>query len=320
MKASAQTRPAPILDMHLHAFRAADQGPPPVSICVPLSIPPAENGANWGAAFGAFLKNPTCAHPIHSPLTDKELMDRTLAIMERRNVIGVASGPLVNEWRKVSGDRIIPGLFFDLGPGAPSAGEMRALFKAGRYSVLGEVIIQYQGIEPGDAKFEPYLALAEEMDIPVGIHVGPGPPGAPYLGFQGYRARLHSPLVVEEALLRHPRLRMWLMHAGWPMLDDLLAVLWTHPQLYVDVGVISFGIPRPVFHRYLRSLVETGFGNRVMFGSDQMVWPEALEVAIQSIETATFLTPAQKRDILYNNAARFLRLSREQIARHNGRK
>ena len=52
-----------------------------------------------------------------------------------------------------------------------------------------------------------------------------------------------------------------------------------------------------------------------MFGSDQMVWPEAIEVSIDSIETADFLTKEEKRDILYNNAARFLRLSPEQIAK-----
>jgi predicted TIM-barrel fold metal-dependent hydrolase len=120
-------------------------------------------------------------------------------------------------------------------------------------------------------------------------------------------------------LLRHPKLRVNAMHAGWPMLDDLLAMLWVHPQLYVDVGVISFAIPRAAFHSYLQRVVEAGFGKRVMFGSDQMVWPEALEVAIESIETANFLNQDQKRDILYNNAARFLRLSPEQIARHHGR-
>jgi hypothetical protein len=54
------------------------------------------------------------------------------------------------------------------------------------------------------------------------------------------------------------------------------------------------------------------------FGSDQMVWPEALEFAIQSIEMADFLTEGQRRDILYNNAARFLRLSDEQILAHHG--
>ena len=36
--------------------------------------------------------------------------------------------------------------------------------------------------------------------------------------------------------------------------------------------------------------------------------PETLPVAIEAIESAPFLSADQKRDILYNNAARFLRL------------
>jgi uncharacterized protein len=56
-----------------------------------------------------------------------------------------------------------------------------------------------------------------------------------------------------------------------------------------------------------------------MFGSDQMNWPTAIEYGLETIETAAFLTPKEKRAILYDNAARFLRLSPEQIARHHGR-
>jgi predicted TIM-barrel fold metal-dependent hydrolase len=55
-----------------------------------------------------------------------------------------------------------------------------------------------------------------------------------------------------------------------------------------------------------------------MFGSDQMTWPEAIGMAVETIEKADFLSAEKRRDILYNNAARFLRLSPEQIARHNG--
>jgi predicted TIM-barrel fold metal-dependent hydrolase len=40
---------------------------------------------------------------------------------------------------------------------------------------------------------------------------------------------------------------------------------------------------------------------------------------VRVIRNAPFLTAAQKRDIFYNNAARFLRLSKEEIARHHGR-
>jgi predicted TIM-barrel fold metal-dependent hydrolase len=50
-----------------------------------------------------------------------------------------------------------------------------------------------------------------------------------------------------------------------------------------------------------------------------MVWPHTIEVAIKTVEDAPFLSPQQKRDIFYNNAARFLRLSKEEIARHHGR-
>jgi len=45
-----------------------------------------------------------------------------------------------------------------------------------------------------------------------------------------------------------------------------------------------------------------------MFGSDQMRWPEAIGMAIEGIESASFLSQEQKRDIFYDNAARFLRL------------
>jgi len=62
--------------------------------------------------------------------------------------------------------------------------------------------------------------------------------------------------------------------------------------------------------------VEAGFGKRILFGSDQMGWPDAIVVAIRRIQAAPFLSAAQKRDILYENAARFLRLSDEDRRRH----
>jgi predicted TIM-barrel fold metal-dependent hydrolase len=36
--------------------------------------------------------------------------------------------------------------------------------------------------------------------------------------------------------------------------------------------------------------------------------PESIRLAVESIESADFLTPEQKRDIFYNNAVRFFRL------------
>ena len=237
-------------------------------------------------------------------------MKESLAIMARRNIIGLTSGPLLDKWRKAGGLRILPALAFEGPPESwPKPEEIRKQLKEGGYRALAEVGIQYSGVSPSDKRFDPYLAVAEELDIPVGIHMGPGPPGTPYFAeLKNYRARLSSPFELEEALVRHPKLRVWIMHAGWPMLDDLLALMWAHPQVYVDVGVIDFVIPRQAFHRYLQRMVEAGFGKRVMFGSDQMNWPRAIDYAVESINTAAFLSDEQKRDILYNNAARFLRI------------
>lgn len=318
--ASAQAQ-LPIIDMHLHASAADGNGPPPLALCVPVPAYPVRDPSRpWGEIFIEWQKNPPCADPVWSPQTDEALMEQTIAVLKRRNVIGVLSGnpERVQEWWKAAPDRFIPGFQFQLGREVLSPDSLRRLYKDGRFAVLAEVTNQYVGIAPSDSLFEPYLAVAEELDIPVGIHIGTGPPGAPYLGFDRYRAALHSPLTLEDALVRHPKLRVYIMHAGWPMLDDLLAVMWAHPQVYVDVGGIVFGIPRAEFYRYLQRIVEAGFGKRVMFGSDQMVWPGVIERAIETIESAPFLSATQKRDILYNNAARFLRLSEEQIAAHHG--
>ncbi len=308
--ASAADSPPPIIDMHLHANRADENGPPPTAVCPGIAewavLDPKQG---WPAVFGAMLKKPPCSNPVWGPASDEELMRETLAILERRNITAVTSGSELERWKKAGGKRIIPALEFEFSDKPlPTPADVRKWFTEKRYAVFAEVAIQYDGVSPSDPKFEPYLAVAESLDVPLGIHIGTGPPGAPYLGFSEYRARLHSPLLLEDALVRHPKLRVYIMHAGWPMLDDLLAVLWAHPQVHLDVGAIAFALPRKEFHRYLQRIVEAGFGSRVLFGSDQMNWPKTIDVAIEAIETAPFLTKKQKRAILYDNAARFLRL------------
>ena len=322
----AQALPLPILDVHIHAMTANAQGPPPLGMCAPgTELPSWDPEQEYATAFLAWMKAPPCADPIWSPESDDVLMERVLGIMDRRNIYGITSGqpPLLERWKEAGGSRVIPGLWFGRSFGSfPDPVEFRQMMESGKYRFFGEVGIQYDGMSPSDEEFDPYLAIAEELDIPVGIHIGTGPPGAGHLYpvWENYRARLHSPMLLDDAMARHPGLRVTVMHAGWPMIDDLIAVMWAHPQVYASVGVISYVLPRAEFHRYLRRIVEAGLGNRVMFGTDQMVWPDAIERAIDAIESAPFLTDRQKRDILFNNAARFLRLDEAEVrAMHEGR-
>ena len=84
-----------------------------------------------------------------------------------------------------------------------------------------------------------------------------------------------------------------------------------YPQLYADVSTITWVIPRTAFYDYLEALVRAGLGKRLMFGSDQMRWPEKIGAGIEAIEQAPFLSADEKRDILYHNAIRFSRLEQE---------
>jgi predicted TIM-barrel fold metal-dependent hydrolase len=141
------------------------------------------------------------------------------------------------------------------------------------------------------------------------VHTEIGDPGAPFGCCPRFRASLGNPLLLEEVPNRHPKLRLSLMHAGYPYLDDTIALMAVCPGVYADISVINWIIPREEFHRYLQALIRAGFGKRLMFGSDQMIWPEAIARAVEGVQSAAFLTSGQKRDIFCNNAATFLRLN-----------
>jgi predicted TIM-barrel fold metal-dependent hydrolase len=322
----AQATPPPVIDMHLHAGTLDPVPPPPTAVCTPLD-PPApiwDQRRSFAEVYAAMLKMPPCDDPIWSPTTDAALRDETVAALERANVIGVLGGtglersPVIDDWIAAAPERFIPGS--RCVPTLPdcSVDYLRELHVAGKLDVLAELYLWSLGMAPDDVRLDPYWALAEELDIPVGIHISAAiPPGIIHIFARDNRARLHSPLALEDVLVRHPRLRLYVMHAGYPMLDETLALLYAHPQVYVDVAAIVWHMPRDGFYRYLEALVDAGFGKRVMFGSDNLQWPGLIERSIAVIDEAPFLSEQERRDILYHNAARFLRLSEEEIARHH---
>jgi predicted TIM-barrel fold metal-dependent hydrolase len=267
--------------------------------------------------FPPTLLNPATGRP--TAVKDGEAhLQACLGEMKRLNIVkGVVSGgdgdrlAVASHWRDTAPDRFIAGAGVRGSEDTPlpEIGVLRKAFEERRLRVLGEVTAQYAGLTLSDPKYEAYLALAEELDVPVSVHMGLGPPGISYDPCcRGFRASLGNPAVLEEALNRHAKLRLNVMHGGWPYLQETIALLSLYPQVNTDLGAIDWILPRPAFHAYLRALVGSGFGKRVMFGSDQMYWPEAIGMAVDAIDSATFLAPAEKRDIFYGNAARFLKL------------
>jgi len=282
--------------MHIHAFSWDHQGNPPPPNPVTGKVPTAR--------------------------TNKEAMEASLAELKRYNVVrAVAGGPRehVLRWLAADPGRIIGGTMMGPRFPLPDMNVLREDFRAGRLGVMGELGLVYAGVAPNDLQMEPYWALAEELDIPVAIHSGLAPPNTPYQCCPKFRNSLGNPALLEEVLIRHPKLRVYLMHAGYPYLQETKAIMHMYPQVYADLAAIDWLRPREEFHEYLRALVRAGFGKRLMFGSDQMVWPEGIGMAIEGIESASFLTEEQKRDIFYNNAVRFLRLDEKKLVRSSSR-
>ncbi len=294
LQADAQQR-LPIIDMHLHAFGYDEFGFPPPPNKITGQVPGAKS--------------------------NQEAIAATLQEMERHAIVlAVASGPLehVARYQGAAPGRIIGGAYTGGRDPLPEVSRLSGLFQSGSLGVLGELGLQYRGLKPGDPSLNPYFAMAEELDVPVAIHTGIGDEGIPYRCCPDFRIALGNPNLIEDVLIRYPALRVQLMHGGYPYLQETKALLHVYPQVYVDIAVINWILPRKEFHGYLKALVDAGFGKRIMFGSDQMVWPETIGMAIEGVESASFLGAQQKRDIFYNNAARFLGLGEQQIAQHHG--
>ncbi len=255
-----------------------------------------------------------------APTSVEEHIRETLSMMSRYNIVlGIASGDLdtVEQLRKAAPERIlagpeagVPGLDFK----SFNIESLRARYKSGQLRIMGEICAQYSGLSPSDPSLEPFFALAESLGIPACIHAGMAPPGITEIAPK-FRVSLGNPLLLEELLNRHPKLRIWIAHMGFPYLQETIGILNVYPFVYVDTGAIDW--IEPGFSSYLQQLIKYGFEKRIMFGSDQTTWPDAIGKAVEAIEKADFLSAGQKRDILYNNAARFFRLPPEEIARHH---
>ena len=294
--------PALLLSSVLHEPVAAQERPPIIDMHLHADLPPHE--VPGGAP--ALCRPEPCRGEGAATSGPAETLRKTLAAMDRYNIVkGFVSGldlENVRKWVAADNERFIPAPFV-LKPGQHDLRRLLQEYEAGRLEGLGEIATQLSGVAPNDPALEPYFALAEELDVPVLIHTAGIGPYMPT-----FRSTAGSPLLLEDVLIRHPRLRLYVENAGYPFRDEMIAMMTQYPQLYADVSTITWVIPRSAFYDHLEGLVRAGLEKRLMFGSDQMRWPQKIGEGINAIREAPFLTDEQKRDILFNNAARFLRL------------
>lgn len=231
----------------------------------------------------------------------------------KHNIVKVVvSGPLdaVEFWKSKDEDnRIIRGIFAcDPNDLEMDTEEFETSIKSGKIEVFGELVPMNGGLTLNDPAWQPYLKICEQYDVPVSVHTGRVGPET-YKWRPKSRLRLGDPYLIEDVLLRYPKLRVYTSHVGMEWHEHTLALMRVHPELYTDLGG---NLWVPTIQRYAREFLanakEAGCLNRVLFGSDQMEWPQAIDMSIDYLNSLEFLTEQEKRDIFYNNAARFLKL------------
>jgi uncharacterized protein len=208
--------------------------------------------------------------------------------------------------------------------GWPALDWLEREITVGRIGILGEMLFVYTGDHPNGARMAPYWALAARHDVPVAIHINRGPP--PGVGPRsdprccpGFNGEMGNPALLRTVLERHKGLRILLQHVGPPgplnFDDETRALLKEYRSVYFDMSIINSTLSPGAHETELKRLIDAGFGDRIMFGSDTR--PAA--PILRRLERIEWLTAEQRSAILYDNAARFLRLDAQTIARHHRR-
>lgn len=300
----------PIFDIHVHTMKVNPAWASPMCPWFLSDMPGADPKEK-----APFFMNLDCVDPLQPAHSDQEMQDEVIKRIKDFNMTMVAFGDaeILHNWVNAAPKgRIIPGI------GISNATEMtveafRDSMENGFYKVMAEVAPQYQGISPSDPSLDPYFAVAEELGIPVGIHMGTGGNGMANLTQPKYRASLGNPFELEELLARHPNLKIWVMHAGYPMAEEMIALMGANAYVYVDIAGMIWSYPVAEVEWYIKRLVQAGFEKRIIYGTDFMMWPRLFETSMGVIEHAQFLSEDQKRDILFNNAARFFRMNKDDF-------
>ncbi len=83
-----------------------------------------------------------------------------------------------------------------------------------------------------DKRFYPLYAKCRELGVPVTVHCS--------VNFSSDRSiDFGRPIYLDEVACDFPGLTLVANHGGWPWVNELVAIAWKHPTVYVEIGAIS---------------------------------------------------------------------------------
>lgn len=195
-----------------------------------------------------------------------------------------------------------PGRFYGLAGLDPTEGMagVRALERAVRdYGFIGaHMYPHWFELAPDHARWYPFYAKCAELDIPVQMQVGQS---LIYTPEQRLRS-VGRPITLDAVACDFPELKLVGIHVGIPWTEEMIAMAWKHPNVYIGSDAHSPRYWPAAFVHYINSYGQ----DKVLFGTDFPVLDfERTRKEIEALE----LKEGPKRKLLRDNALRIYKLT-----------
>jgi predicted TIM-barrel fold metal-dependent hydrolase len=152
-------------------------------------------------------------------------------------------------------------------------------------------------LPPDHARWYPFYAKCVELDVPVQLQVGQS---LIYTPEQRLRS-VGRPIALDAVACDFPELKLVGIHVGIPWTDEMIAMAWKHPNVYIGADAHSPKYWPKSFVHYIDSYGQ----DKVLFGTDFPVLD--FRRTRDEIE-ALGLRPDGKRKLLRGNALRLYKL------------
>ena len=155
------------------------------------------------------------------------------------------------------------------------------------------------GIPPTHAKMYPLYSTCVELDIPIWFHMS--------INYSTLTMEVERPIYLDLVAQDFPELKIIAGHGGWPWVNEMVAVAWRNPNIYIDIATY---LPKYIGMKGTGWEPLIHFGNsilqdRILFGS---TWT-AMGLTIKQLADEVMKLPLKeevKHKWVYHNAARLL--------------
>lgn len=112
------------------------------------------------------------------------------------------------------------------------------------------------GLPLNAAEWWPYYAKCEELDVPIFFQAGHSAEFLP--------SKCGQPILFDDVAIYFENLKLVGCHTGWPWCEEMIAMAWKHPNVYIGC---SGHAPKYWDKNLVRFLNSRGIG-KVMWGTD----------------------------------------------------